>query len=54
MGEDVAQAYARTERIEHAAHVLWLAHAIGRPTSLPENEARVLMEMYRNARNQPY
>jgi len=50
VGGDLSEAYSRTERLEHAAHVLWLAHAIGRPTTLPEHEARTLYQLYARAR----
>jgi L-fuculose-phosphate aldolase len=54
LGKTVSDAYARTERLEHAAQVLWLAHAIGRPPGLPEHEARTLMKLYERGRNQTY
>jgi len=50
VGRDVAEAYARTERIEHAAHVLWLAHALGGPRPLEEGELRALEAMYNRSR----
>jgi L-fuculose-phosphate aldolase len=50
LGDTPAAAYALTERLEHAAHVLWLAHAIGRPVPLPEAEARALERMYERRR----
>ncbi len=50
-GRSVADAYFATERIEHAAHVLWLAHAIGRPLPLPEQEARELRRNHANERD---
>lgn len=50
VGKTVAEAYYLTERLEHAAHVLWLAYSVGRPTRLPEDEAGALLAMYREAR----
>jgi L-fuculose-phosphate aldolase len=50
VGKTVAEAYARTERLEHAAHVLWLAYAVGRPRPLPEAESRALMRIYEQQR----
>jgi L-fuculose-phosphate aldolase len=52
LGRAVSEAYARTERLEHAAHVLWLAHAIGRPVPLPDHEARRLLDLYASSRAQ--
>jgi L-fuculose-phosphate aldolase len=52
LGKTVAEAYARTERLEHAAYVLWLAHAIGSPVPLAEQEARRLEDIYATARAQ--
>ena len=52
VGSSVAEAYSRTERIEHAAQVLWLAHAIGRPAPLPEGESRALLNIYAATRAQ--
>jgi len=50
VGRDLSEAYMRTERLEHAAHVLWLAHALGRPVGLPEHEARTLYNLYAASR----
>ncbi len=51
VGVSVAEAYFRTERIEHAAQVLWLAHALGRPLPLAEPEARALREAHARGRH---
>ncbi len=45
-GRSVADAYFLTERLEHAAEVLWRAHALGRPLPLPEAEARALLSAH--------
>ncbi len=50
-GRSLAEAYFLTERLEHAAHVLWLAHALGRPTPLPEPEARALRKAHADGRD---
>ena len=50
LGKTVAEAYNRTERLEHAAHVLWLAHAVGHPVPLPEAEVRTLEALYERSR----
>ncbi|MFZ5439511.1 MAG: class II aldolase/adducin family protein [Myxococcota bacterium] len=50
VGKDVAEAYAFTERLEHAAHVLWLAHALGNPRPLDESELRALENLYARRR----
>lgn len=50
VGQTVAEAYGRTERIEHAAHVLWLAYSVGRPLPLPDHEARELTRIYERSR----
>ncbi len=53
VGRSLAHAYAATERLEHAAHVLWVAYTLGRPTALPDHEARRLHDMYAIARGHP-
>ncbi|MHB8419506.1 MAG: class II aldolase/adducin family protein [Myxococcales bacterium] len=53
VGRSVAEAYFLTERLEHAAHVLWLAHALGRPAALPEHEARELRRTHDRERRDP-
>ncbi len=50
VGRDLLEAYARTERVEHAAYILWMAHALGRPAPLPEAEVSALLELHANAR----
>ncbi len=50
VGKSVLEAYTHTERLEHAAQVLWMAHALGRPVPLPEREAHDLKELYDRAR----
>ena len=50
VGRSVAEAYFRTERLEHAAQVLWLAHALGRPSPLPDPEVRALLAAHADAR----
>ncbi len=42
VGKSVADAYFGTERLEHAAQVLWMAHALGRPSGLPDAQLRDL------------
>ena len=49
VGATLLDAYALTERLEHAAQVLWMAHAIGRPTRLSAAEADALESLH--ARN---
>lgn len=43
VGATISEALARTEMIEHAARVLWTAHALQRPQRLDEAELRALM-----------
>jgi L-fuculose-phosphate aldolase len=50
VGRDLLEAYALTERLEHAAHVLWMANALGRPSQLSEGEARVLEDLHEQNR----
>lgn len=51
VGKSVEEAYARTERLEHAAKVLWMAYAVGRPVPLPESEWRALVSIYEQSRD---
>ncbi len=51
LGGSVAEAYARTERLEHAAHVLWLAHTLGHPRPLPDAEWRALRNLHEQGRD---
>lgn len=50
VGRTLLEAFAWTERVEHACEVLWKAHALGRPTGLPEQEVATLRRMYAAAR----
>jgi L-fuculose-phosphate aldolase len=50
VGKDVPEAYAFTERLEHAAYVLWLAHALGNPKPLDESELRALETIHARRR----
>lgn len=50
VGRDVAEAYAFTERLEHAAKVLWHAHALGAPKPLDPAELRALEDLFARAR----
>ncbi|MGA9523378.1 MAG: class II aldolase/adducin family protein [Myxococcaceae bacterium] len=52
LGRTLLDAYALTERLEHAALILWRAHAIGTPTALPEDEARALRDIHARTRSQ--
>jgi len=51
VGRTLLDAYAFTERLEHAALILWRAHAIGRPAPLPPDEARALREIHARTRS---
>ncbi len=51
VGKTVAEAYYRTERIEHAAFVLWLAYSLGKPKKLPGPEYKALLDMYESSRS---
>jgi L-fuculose-phosphate aldolase len=42
VGATTLEALARTEMVEHAAKILWAAHAVGRPTPLDAAEVQVL------------
>jgi L-fuculose-phosphate aldolase len=50
VGKDVMDAYGKTERVEHAAQVLWSAYALGEVRPVPEDEQRALMEMYEESK----
>jgi L-fuculose-phosphate aldolase len=50
VGRDVAEAYAFTERLEHAAKVLWHAHALGAPKPLDPAEHRALVDIFSQRR----
>lgn len=50
VGADVAAAYGRTERVEHAAQVLWSAYALGPVRPLPPREQRALRAQYEASR----
>ncbi|MBX9767179.1 MAG: class II aldolase/adducin family protein [Bdellovibrionales bacterium] len=41
-GESLEEAYAGIERLEHSAHILWLAHTLGKPQALPASEVKAL------------
>lgn len=43
VGSSLSEALARTEMVEHAARVVWTAHALKRPQRLDDAELRVLM-----------
>lgn len=47
-GESLEEAYAGIERLEHSAHILWLAHTLGRPEALPPEELGALRELRKN------
>lgn len=51
LGRTLLDAYALTERLEHAALVLWRAHAVGTPRPLPADEARALKEIHARTRS---
>lgn len=53
VGATLLEAYARTERVEHACEVLWKAHGLGRPGALPDHEVTTLRRMYESARAAP-
>lgn len=44
-GESLEEAYAGMERVEHSAHILWLAHTLGKPQALPSSEIKALREL---------
>lgn len=50
VGRDVADAYGKTERVEHAAQVLWSAYALGPVKPVPPGEQRALEAMYERSR----
>ncbi len=50
LGRTLLDAYALTERMEHAAEVLYRAHAFGRIRLLPRSEERELKELYERNR----
>lgn len=50
VGRSVAEAYAQTERIEHASQVLWSAYALTTPRPVDEAEQRALLRMYEAGR----
>lgn len=50
VGADLAEAYGRTERVEHAAQVLHAAYALGPVRPVPAREHRALRAMYERSR----
>lgn len=50
VGRTIEEACGRTESLEHAAHILWMTHCLGRPQRLPEKEQRALREVYEHGR----
>lgn len=50
LGRSVAEAYGMTERVEHAAQVLWSAYAVSTPRPVPAKEHRALLRMYDESR----
>lgn len=44
-GESLEEAYMGMERMEHSAHILYLAHNLGQITHLPPDEIRALRVM---------
>lgn len=50
VGRTIEEACARTESLEHAAHILFMAHSLARPQKLPEKELRALREVYERGR----
>jgi L-fuculose-phosphate aldolase len=46
VGRTIEEACGRTESLEHAAHILWMSHCLGRPQRLPDKEQRALREVY--------
>lgn len=44
-GETLEEAYAGIERMEHSAQILWLAHTLGKPRSLPKEELGALQAL---------
>jgi L-fuculose-phosphate aldolase len=50
LGRTLLDAYAFTERLEHAALVLWRARTLGRPKRLSLSEEQTLKGMYERAR----
>lgn len=50
VGADLAEAYGKTERVEHAAQVLWSAYALGGVRPVPETEQRALLALYERSR----
>lgn len=52
VGRTLMDAYALTERMEHAAEVLYRARAFGRVRLLPRSEERELKELYARNREQ--
>jgi L-fuculose-phosphate aldolase len=50
VGRTIEEACARTESLEHAAHILWMTHCLARPQKLPEAEQRALREIYERGR----
>lgn len=51
LGPTLAHAYGQTERIEHAAQVLWSANALVAPRPVAEAEHRALLGMYERSRS---
>lgn len=50
VGRDVLEAYGKTERVEHAAQVLWSAYALGKVKPVAAKEHRALVAMYEGSR----
>ncbi|HGY89916.1 MAG TPA: class II aldolase/adducin family protein [Planctomycetes bacterium] len=45
VGRSAMDAYYKLEKLEHAAHVTWLAHQLGRVKTLPADEVRRLLAL---------
>ena len=50
VGRSLEEAYAFTEGLEHAAHILWMAHCVQRPSRLGDGEMRALGEIHARTR----
>lgn len=50
LGASLMEAYSLTERLEHAAVVLWRARSFGPLQRLPASEVRALKELYERSR----
>ena len=45
MGRDLEDAYFKMEKLEHAAKTVFLAHQLGKPEPLPDDEVEMILEM---------